>query len=263
MTLDQPPASAASRTGALPVGFQLWTVRGECARNLPRTLKTLADLGYQGVEFFGYAGTPKVYKRYSAADLRQLLDEHGLKCCGMHLELQALGPGTLHRTIAVNHTLGSEFLNLAMSKEHMRSEPGIAELADILNRAATECQPHRLTVGYHAHGFDFARINGRSAWELLFRRTQPEVNMQLDIGNCLAGDGDPIALLQAFPGRARTVHLKEHRDKTLDSDYFREIYRLCETIGGTQWYIVEMGGLLGNGFGTPREALARLRQAGK
>src|SRR4029077_9255498 len=109
---------------------------------------------------------------------------------------------------------------------------------------------------------DFARINGRFAWELLFSRAQPEVNMQMDIGNCLSGKGDPIAMLKKFPGRAKTVHLKEYKEKTFESDYYNEVFRLCETISGTRWYIVEMGGTLGNGFDVSRQALAQLRGAG-
>jgi sugar phosphate isomerase/epimerase len=263
MTPDPPISPAASATGALPVGFQLYTVRGELARNVPRTLQTLAEIGYQGVEFWGYAGTPNVYQRYSAADLRRLLDEHGLRCCGMHLELKALSPEHIERTIETNQTLGSQYLNVAMAKEKMGAEETIAELADLLNGAAAHCRPHHLVVGYHAHAFDFAHLHGQFAWELLFRRTEPEVNMQLDVGNCLAGDGDPIAMLKEFPGRTRTIHLKEHADKTFDSAYYREVFHLCETACGTQWYIVEMGGLLGNGFGTPRAALVKLRQVGK
>jgi hypothetical protein len=87
--------------------------------------------------------------------------------------------------------------------------------------------------------------------------------MQLDVGNCLAGGGDPIAILKKFPGRSWTVHIKEHEDKTFDSDFYKEVFRLCETISGTQWYIVEMGGPDGNGFDVPREALVKLHRLGK
>ena len=87
--------------------------------------------------------------------------------------------------------------------------------------------------------------------------------MQMDVGNCLSGNGDPIAMLKKFPGRTRTIHIKEHDDKTFDSDYYREVFQLCESTSGTQWYIVEMGGLLGNGFDVPRQALEKLRKVGK
>jgi sugar phosphate isomerase/epimerase len=263
LTLSPMTATAAIQAKAIPIGFQLYTVRGEFARNVPATLKALGAAGYRGVEFWGYGGTPNVYQQYSAAELRQLLDEHGLKCCGMHLELKALAKENLERTIENNRILGSRFLNVAAAQEKMAAKTSIGELADFLNQTAAACQPHKLSVGYHAHPFDFAKIDGRFAWELLFDRTQPAVNMQMDVGNCLSGDGDPIAMLKKFPGRTRTIHIKEHEEKTFESDYYKEVFRLCETTAATEWYIVEMGGPEGNGFEVPRAALAKLQRLGK
>jgi|ERR1051326_612025 sugar phosphate isomerase/epimerase len=247
----------------IPIGFQLYTVRGEFGRDVPGTLRRLAQIGYEGVEFWGYAGTAKVYKQYSAGALRKLLDDCGLECCGMHLDLKALANENIKRTIENNAKLGSEFLNVAGAKDKMRSEKGIFELADLLNQRAEECRAHKMKVGYHAHPFDFGKIRDRFAWDILFSRTKLEVNMQMDVGNCLAGKGDPIGMLKKYPGRARTVHLKEHKDKTFDSGLYKEVFRLCEGGGVTKWYIVEMGGLLGNGFDVPREALQKLHQLGK
>ena len=263
MTLSRMTSTAASQEKKISIGFQLYTVRGEFARNVPATLKALGELGYQGVEFWGYDGTPNVYQQYSAAELRKLLDGHGLKCCGMHLTLKALAKENLARTVENNRILGSEFLNVAAAKEKMGSEASIGELADFLNQTAVELQKHKMAVGYHAHNFDFAKINSRFAWELLFDHTKPEVNMQMDVGNCLGGDGDPIAMLKKFTGRTRSIHVKEHQEKTFESDFYKEVFRLCETAHPTKWYIVEMGGPDGNGFEVPKEALAKLHRLGK
>ncbi len=246
----------------IPIGFQLYTVRSEFSRNVPGTLKKIKELGYEGVEFWAYSGTAKVYKNYSAAQLRKLLDDNGLGCFGMHLELKALEPKNLQRTIENNLTLGSQYLNVVSAKDKMKAERTITELADFLNETASKCEPHDLFVGYHAHDHDFIRIKGRFAWDLLFSRTVPEVNMQMDVGNCLSGKGDPVGMLKKFPGQARTVHLKEYKDKTFESDYFDEVFRLCETLAGTQLYIVEMGGTGGRGFDVPGDALKRLRAVG-
>ena len=119
-----------------------------------------------------------------------------------------------------------------------------------------------MRVGYHCHPFDFAKIGGRFAWDILFSQTDPEVIMQLDVGNCLAGKGDPLAMLRKFPGRTLSTHIKEHEDKTFDSPFYKEVFGLCETSCKTQWYIVEMGGDKGVGW-NPRKALADLHRLGK
>jgi sugar phosphate isomerase/epimerase len=253
--------SLAAEMKKIPIGFQLYTVRGEFARDVPGTLKKLSEIGYKAVEFWGYSGTPNVYQKYTAADLKKLLDDCGLKCCGMHLDLKALAKENLEQTIDNNHTLDNEFLNVASAQEKMSSEAGIAELADLLNGTAERCRPHKMVVGYHAHQFDFQKVGGRYAWELLFGRLRSEINMQMDVGNCLSGNGDPIAMFKEFPGRARTIHIKEHEEKTFDSDFYKEVFRLCEP--SCKWYIVEMGGPDGNGFDIPRQALEKLHRLGK
>jgi hypothetical protein len=70
-------------------------------------------------------------------------------------------------------------------------------------------------------------------------------------------------MLKKFPGRTRTIHIKEHEDKTFDSEFYKEVFHLCETTSGTKWYIVEMGGAGGNGFDVPREVLEKLKRLGK
>jgi len=253
---------AAESSKKIPIAFQLYTVRGEFSHDVPGTLKKLAEIGYKAVEFWGYSGTPAVYQKYSAAELRKFLDDCGLKCCGMHLDLKALAKENLSRTVENTQTLGSEYLNVAAAQEKMGDGKSIHELADFLNDVATQVKPQKMTVGYHAHPFDFAKINGRFAWEILFEKTRADLNMQMDVGNCLSGSGDPIAMLKEFPGRTRTIHIKEHQDKTFDSDFYKEVFHLCETTSGTKWYIVEMGGSNGNGFDVPREALEKLHRLG-
>ena len=78
-----------------------------------------------------------------------------------------------------------------------------------------------------------------------------------------ASGGDPIAMLKEFPGRTRTIHIKEHKEKTFDSAFYKEIFQLCETSSGTKWYIIEIGGPNGEGFDVPPEALEKLHRLGK
>src|SRR5438552_14363348 len=133
MAVGRTDSMAAEDTRKIPIGFQLYTVRGEFSCDVPGTLRALSQIGYQAVEFWGYGGTPNVYQKYSAGELRKLLDENGLKCCGIHLELKALAAENLNRTIENSQILGNEYLNVAAAKEKMGAEDKIAELAEFLN----------------------------------------------------------------------------------------------------------------------------------
>jgi sugar phosphate isomerase/epimerase len=252
-----------SRPRQIRVGLQLYAVRGAFTKDVPGTLKAIAAADYEGVEFWGYGGTEKVFRDYSARQLRHLLDEHGLKCCGMHVQVKALEPDRLAHTIEVNQILGNRYLIVAAAQDRMKSPETIRQFAGWLGDRAQAARKEKMRVGYHAHPFDFVKFDGRFAWDLLFSQTSRRVLMQMDVGNCLAGHGDPIAMLRKFPGRTPTIHIKDYEDKTLESDYYRTVFKLCETTARTRWYIVEMGGPGGNDLDIPRQVQKRLRRLGK
>jgi sugar phosphate isomerase/epimerase len=61
----------------------------------------------------------------------------------------------------------------------------------------------------------------------------------------MQGGGDAVVFLKRYPGRATTVHVKPYSktkpNAILGEDElpWKEIFKLCETTAGTQWYIVE------------------------
>ena len=59
-------------------GVQLYTARGSLGRDLPGTLKAIADIGYREVETAGYHGRTN-------ADFRKALDDAGLAAPSAHI----------------------------------------------------------------------------------------------------------------------------------------------------------------------------------
>jgi sugar phosphate isomerase/epimerase len=168
----------------------------------------------------------------------------------------------------MNQILGNRFLIIAADKQRMSALDSIMELAEILNTTAKTLKPHDMATGYHAHPFDFVKFGDETAWEILFSNTDKDVVMQLDIGNCVGGDGDPIAMLKKFPGRARSLHLKDYGggpDAVIGEGQadWDEIFHLSETLHDPMWYVVEEGGQDGMGFDIPKRSLEALRSMGK
>ena len=254
--------------GTPALGLQLYSVRGECSNDLAATLKTVAKIGYAGAEPYGYRGDEVAWLGHSGKAVRAMFDDAGLVCCGMHIATDALLGDNLARTIEMNQILGNKFLIVAADGPRTKSVAGIAELAGILNDAAAKLAPLGLFCGYHAHGFDAAEIEGTPAWFRLFRQTNPEVVMQMDVGNYLSGGGDPIAAMKEFAGRARTVHVKD-RNAPVTGEIgtgeapVAEFFRLCETIHPTEWYVVEECGPQGLGFDVVQRAYDALKAMGK
>ncbi len=252
----------------IPIGLQLYAVRGACQADLPAALAECAKVGYVGAEPWGYNGEKLEWLGHPVQQVRQWFDDHGLTCCGIHLTTGALLGDNLQRTIELNQTLGNRFLIIAADKPRMSARESIKELAGILNETADKLAPLGLFTGYHAHGFDFEMVDGEIAWDLLFSQTKPEVIMQMDIGNCANGGGDPIGTLRKFPGRARTVHLKDFGGPAGSvigegqADW-PTVFSLCENDHPVEWYVVEECDEHGNDFAIPSRSLAALKKMGK
>jgi sugar phosphate isomerase/epimerase len=223
----------------IPIGVQLYSVRDDCARDLPGVLEAVAKMGYAGVEFAGY------YDR-SAKDLRKLLDDNGLKCCGTHTGFHTILGDELLKTIEFNKTLGNPFLIVpGLGGEQTASKTAWLATAKTFNEASARAREHGAYVGYHNHSMEFKPLDGEMPWDTFFGNTSKDVVMQVDTGNMLHGGAEAAPFLERYPGRALTVHLKEYaanNDKALIGEgdvNWPEIFRLCEGIAGTQWYIVE------------------------
>lgn len=224
---------------AIPMALQLYSVREECARDLPHVLEAVAKMGYVGVEFAGYYG-------YDAKKLRSMCDDLGLQVAGAHVGLDTLLGDELERSIAFHQTLGNRFLIVpGLAEKHRNSRAAWLATANTMNEIAEKLKPHGMRTGYHNHHIEFQPMDGELPWDTFFGHTTPDVVMQFDTGNALHGGAQAGPFIQRYPGRAATVHLKEYsaaNESALigDGDVpWSEIFELCETVGATEWYIVE------------------------
>jgi len=223
----------------VPVAVQLYSVREDCEKDLPETLEAIAKMGYDGVEFAGYYGR-------EASQLKGLLDGLGLSVAGTHTGWNTLEGDELERTMDFNEELGNRFLICpGLPEERRCSIAAWRETAALMNDMAERASKRDMQVGYHNHAVEFQLMDGETPWDVFFGNTREEVVMQLDTGNAMHGGGDVLSILKRFPGRATTIHLKEFsegNDQALVGEGempWKDIFKLCETEQGTQWYIVE------------------------
>ncbi len=223
----------------IPVGVQLYSVREDCGRDFPAALEAIQKMGYAGVEFAGYHG-------YDAAQLRQVLDGLGLRCCGAHIGLDQLLGDALPKTAEFHLALGNSYLVVpGLAEERRNSKSAWLETAALFNEIALRLKPYGLKVGYHNHHIEFELWEGQAGFDWFFANTVPEVIMQFDIGNALHAGAQAATYLKRYPNRAVTIHLKEYAAANplallgQGDVNWPEVFDLCEGQGSTDWYIVE------------------------
>ncbi|NQT85497.1 sugar phosphate isomerase/epimerase, partial [bacterium] len=183
----------------IPVGLQLYSVRGDCKKDFEATIKAIGDMGYDGVEFAGYYGK-------NAEELKKLLDANGLKCCGTHTHVKTIQGDQLAKTAAFHKTLGNPFLIVPSLPGNLKGDTKEKwiEVAKFFSAAAEKAKPLGMRVGYHNHSYEFKKIGDTTGWDIFFDNASKDVVMQLDTGNCMGGGGDPVAILKKFADRAGT-----------------------------------------------------------
>ena len=155
----------------------------------------------------------------------------------------------LQETVKFHKELGNKYLIVPWLPEEMRnSADAWLKTAKLFNEISEKLKPEGLRVGYHNHTVEFQKLNGETGWDIFFKNTVPEVIMQLDTGNAMHGGvsaNEVLDIIRRYPGRAVTVHLKEYSatDKNAiigEGDMkWKEFIELCQTVGGTEWYIIE------------------------
>lgn len=245
----------------IPIGLQLYSVRQDCAKDLPAVLAAVAKIGYQGVEFAGYHNK-------SADELAKLLKDNGLVCCGTHTGLNTLLGDQFDKTVEFNKTIGNKNLIVpGLPHDRVATREATLETAKLFNELSEKAKPLGMRVGYHAHGGDFKKFDGETVWDILFSNTNKDVVMQMDVGNCLGGGGDPYGTLKKYPGRSLTVHLKEHGKKGVPVGEgevkWDEVFQICESVGGTEWYVVEQESYATKPLECVALCLQNLRKMGK
>ena len=138
----------------IPVGLQLYSVRKDCAEDFPGTVAKVAQMGYDGVEFAGYYD-------YTAKDLRKLLEDNGLKCCGTHAQWATLQDDQLAATIEYNKTIGNKYLIVPwLDPNTHTTKQAWLDTAKKFNELAEKVRPHGMMVGYHNHAHEFKPVDG-------------------------------------------------------------------------------------------------------
>jgi len=237
------PAAGTSGPAAakrIPIGVESWSVKEMLAADPEGSIAELAEMGYEGIELAHYYN----WESLTADRVKKALDANGIGCCSVHLNIKTLEPGELERTIEYNKTIDNSVLILA-SLPHQETIAGWENLAKRVDELAAKVGEYGMRLGYHNHAGDFEPLEGQVPWEVFFNNTSDRVIHQLDVGNMPQQYQDPVKYLKMYPGRTQSIHVKdrspEHEQALVGEGVlpFREIFDLCATIGGTEWYIVE------------------------
>jgi sugar phosphate isomerase/epimerase len=234
-------ASAAAATPA--VGIELYTVRDQLAKDLPGTVRAVAKMGYEVVEFFSpyFQWTPQ-----QATDVRKLLDDLGIKCLSTHNGAQSFSDDGLEKATELNQIIGSRYIVMASPPPRTTTVDGWKHVGEMLTSAAEKLKPLGMSTGYHNHQNEWKPVEGQRPMDVIAANSSDDVVLQFDVGTCVEVGEDPIAWINKNPGRIKSVHCKDWSPANGYATLFgegtspwKQIFDAVEKTGGVEYYLIE------------------------
>lgn len=190
------------------LGLQLWSLRDQTKQSTTGALDLAKSYGVTEVEL---AGTGDLTPDKFAAELKS----RGLVPVSAHF-----GYGLLEKDAAAvirdAKTLGVKYVFVPfppVGKDRLFTEELARKTAAKFNEWGAAFKKEGIRFGYHPHGLEFrptAAGNGETVFDVLARETDPElVFFQMDVYWVYYAGQDPVKLLEKYPKRWVTMHVKD------------------------------------------------------
>lgn len=186
------------------LGMVSYTYRKGFEKNVAATLDTIKSLGIKDMEFSNLFGK-------TAQELRNLLDERGMKCSSFGVNYADL-TDKIDEVGQKAKILGADYVRVAWIPHQGAFTLELAQkvVADFNKFGEILKNKYGLTFCYHNHGYEFEKHENGTLFDYIVVNTKPEyVSFEMDIMWVFFPGADPAALLTKYGSRFKLMHLKD------------------------------------------------------
>ncbi len=246
---DVPTAPAGKAKAGIAI--QLYTMRNPAKEDLDGTLKKVADMGWQYVQ---WSGMPKL----PADKIRAALDKAGLKCIAAHIAIETFEKD-FDKEVAIWKTVGcKDVAPGGMMGNCTANLEAWLKGCKRLDELGAKLRGAGMRLSFHNHQMEFEKFAGddRTKHQILMDSTKPEnLFAELDIAWAYAAGVDPAAYIRTLKNRCPVVHAKDVKKdgkKNVLKPLGQGEVKWDEVLAagqesGIEWYIYEQD----NGEGSP------------
>ncbi len=183
-----------------PIALQLYSVREQAEKDFVGVLKRVAAIGYQGVEPAGLFNlTPK--------EFRKIVEDLGLRIAASHGPWAK--PDNLPEVVDTCKIMGLDLAATGFGPNDFKDLAAIKRTAVTVAGMAEKLAKHNLTLFLHNHYWEFAKVDGRIAYEI-FAGLCPKATFELDVyWAANFGANNPAAEVAKFKQRTPLLHVKD------------------------------------------------------
>lgn len=200
------PTAAFFEPGIYPakLSVQLYTVREAFVKDIPGTLKKIADMGFKYVETAFWPEGVSIEKA------SQYINDAGLLVSSSHIEI----PIGAQKKIMLDtaNAFGTTKMIWHGWPEDKRysSLAGTKELIAIYNEASKFANGNGLQFGLHNHWWEYRnKVGGKLVYEILIEELDPAIFLEMDTYWVKVAGHNPAAIITKLGKRAKFLHIKD------------------------------------------------------
>ena len=154
------PTFSMKTKAKFKMGLQLFTIRDAMEKDPVASLKTVANLGYEDLETYGYDVNTDSYYGFKAKDFKQLLDDLNLTATSGHYGFSDYFENSdedlgryVDQCIVGAKALDKRYITWPWLDPKYRTLDNYKLLADKLNTIGEQVTASGLSFAYHNHDF--------------------------------------------------------------------------------------------------------------
>ncbi len=239
------------------MGYQLYSIRDEMAKDPIATLKALKAMGYEDFETYGYEAEKDIFYGFKSKEFKTILDDLELTTSSGHFGFSPFLNQSddemkrfVDQCIEGAKALNMSYITWPWIAPELRTLDNFKLMAQKLNVIGEQIKPSGLGFAYHNHGFEFEDHNGENGFDIILKETDPSlVKLEMDMYWVMhSSKFTPAELIKNQPKRYVMWHIKDmdkvSRDYTElgngSIDYLKLLPDPIES--GLEFYFIEQGG---------------------
>lgn len=186
------------------IGLQLYSLRNQMKEDVGKAIKQIHDWDIDVVE-----GGGALYGN-SIHEFKAILEQNKVSVVSVDSsvgEIRDNPMGAVYKADFYGAKYATIYWMPFDNKVGFNIENAKA-LVKVLNEGGKILKQHGVTLQYHPHGYEFGEYKDGTFLDYIIQNTT-ESKFQMDVFWVKQGGGDPVAILQKYPNRFTSLHVKD------------------------------------------------------
>lgn len=192
------------------LGLQVFSLRHQFAEDPAKTLDQIQEWGLHAVE-----GGRDLYG-YTVEEFRAELDKRDIDIVSADTSFEELRDNPMVAVYRAKFYGASYTTFYWVPHGETFTFEDAKKTVEVMNSAGELLKKHGVTLQYHAHGYEYLEYKNETLFDYIIQNVE-HAKFQMDVFWTKHGGMDPTKLLQKYPGKFTSLHLKDRKKGTPNS----------------------------------------------